>query len=434
VKRFRFPLARVLRVRELEHDIALAAWREGEEAARRARAASEGLRSSIAAVEAELLELREGGSLDPTAALFGYRRADELVRALAAAREVERRAQAEALARAVRGAAAPRRLARGPRRAARAGEAPRAPPRDPRGRGAPRRGARARRAVLLAFPSRFPDGPDRALRLRPAPAETRPGPRPGARVSSNLKPSVLKPLLIGFGGVLLFCGAFVGFATWRGAELHELPWIGLLFPLPEDDLGDLATHPDAPPRAETSRPPRPQADPPRPRSEPAKVARASLLDAFTLEPPYSAAELQTLVDALKESHHEAELRLEAIAAREAAVEAREAAVADKEQELVELKARLDAMTQGSGAPDRVRSKAEELEELAWSAKSALFAEGDVEPLATRLLGYPAIEAARILAGLPPERAQELLAALPESKWREYAEAYASARALATRDE
>jgi ribosomal protein L29 len=240
----------------------------------------------------------------------------------------------------------------------------------------------------------------------------------------------LKHLLLGAGGVALFCGAFVGFAKWRGADLHELPWIGLLFPLPEDDAGAVRVHPDA------ELHPRPRAtpaeeEPVRLRQEPAKVARAGLLDAFTLESPYSASELQALVDALKESHREAEIRLEAIAAREAAVEAREQSVADREQELAELKARLDEMTQraASGSLDPQRSKAEQLEDLTWSAKSALFADGDAETLAARLVAYPPIEAARILAGLPPERAQELRGALPESRWREYAEAYASMRAL-----
>lgn len=242
----------------------------------------------------------------------------------------------------------------------------------------------------------------------------------------------LKHLLLGAGGIALFCGAFVGFAKWRGAELHELPWIGLLFPVPHDVAGDAPAHPDL---ERPSRPgaAQPEAEPVRPRQEPSKVARAGLLDAFSLESPYSASELQALVDALEASHREAEIRLEAIAAREAAVEVREAAVADREQELAELKSRLDAMTQGAGsAPlETRRSTAEQLEELTWSAKSALFAEGDAETLATRLIAYPPIEAARILAGLPPERAQELLGALPEARWREYAEAYASMRALSS---
>jgi hypothetical protein len=243
--------------------------------------------------------------------------------------------------------------------------------------------------------------------------------------------SGLKLSLLGFGGVLLFCGAFVGFAKARGAELHDLPLLGPLFSAP-DGGGERGPGPDVHPDVATAQhAPAPRPEPPRP--EPAKPARASLLDAFSIESPYDAAELQQLVDALEASHREAETRLAAIAAREAAVEARESAVADKEQELAELKARLETLTQargqesaGAGDP---RSRSQAIEELTWRAKSGLFADGDAETLAPRLASYPAIEAARILSGLPPERAQELLGALPEARWREYAEAYASMRAL-----
>lgn len=92
-----FSLSRVLRVRGIEHDLALAAWREAEDAARRARAAAAGLRERIASAEGELLSLREQGSIDPAATVIACDRVDELVRALARAREAERRTDAEAL-------------------------------------------------------------------------------------------------------------------------------------------------------------------------------------------------------------------------------------------------------------------------------------------------------------------------------------------------
>ena len=97
MRSFRFPLSRVLRVRAIEHDLALAAWREAEDAARRARDAVREIRERIAAAESELLALREHGTIDPSATVIGCQRLDDLGRALIGAREVERRTHAEAL-------------------------------------------------------------------------------------------------------------------------------------------------------------------------------------------------------------------------------------------------------------------------------------------------------------------------------------------------
>jgi flagellar export protein FliJ len=94
---FRFPLSRVLRVRAIEHDLALAAWRAAEDAARRARDSVQEVRERIDAAECELLALREHGPLDPSATVIGCQRLDELGRALIQARELERRTHAEAL-------------------------------------------------------------------------------------------------------------------------------------------------------------------------------------------------------------------------------------------------------------------------------------------------------------------------------------------------
>jgi hypothetical protein len=97
MKPFRFPLSRVLRVRAIEHDLALAAWREAEDAARRARESVREVRERIGAAESELFALREHGPIDPSATVIGCQRLDELGRALIRAREVERRTHAEAL-------------------------------------------------------------------------------------------------------------------------------------------------------------------------------------------------------------------------------------------------------------------------------------------------------------------------------------------------
>jgi flagellar export protein FliJ len=96
VKRFRFPLQRVLRVREIEEEVALAGWRDAEGEARRARDATAAVRAEIASAEDELLAMRGGEALDLPTTLLSYRRIDDLGLALVRARERERVASAEA--------------------------------------------------------------------------------------------------------------------------------------------------------------------------------------------------------------------------------------------------------------------------------------------------------------------------------------------------
>ena len=87
MSRFRFALERVLRVRDVEHEIALVAWQAAEHTARTARTLVAIVRSQIDSTEGELLEHRSRPDGLPAEALRYHARLDELARKLGAARK-----------------------------------------------------------------------------------------------------------------------------------------------------------------------------------------------------------------------------------------------------------------------------------------------------------------------------------------------------------
>jgi len=251
----------------------------------------------------------------------------------------------------------------------------------------------------------------------------------------------VKSSLLSLGGVVLFAGAFVGFAKLRGAEWHEIAVIGAFFPKPPEGEPDPslaeADHEsghepgataEVPPVAREHEPAR--KPPPEVRS-----ARLSLLDAFSLESPYTSSQLQALADSLEAKNREAEQRLAAIAEQEQLIADRMEALNEHQGALQELRAKLERMQ------EELRVRSEELEKDSslretreaeeWRARGKLFEEGEAEQLAKRLLAYAADDAAKILVTLEPERARELLDALPEAQWQAYAEAYSEATARAS---
>ena len=87
MRRFRFQLDRVVRVREIEHDQRLAAWQEAHAAALVAFALLESLRRSLEQEQRALLELQERGECSLADSLAHHARFEQLEAKIRAARE-----------------------------------------------------------------------------------------------------------------------------------------------------------------------------------------------------------------------------------------------------------------------------------------------------------------------------------------------------------
>ncbi len=260
-----------------------------------------------------------------------------------------------------------------------------------------------------------------------------------------MKPAVTYSLLA-VGALVLFSAATIGFAKMKGAPLHELPLFGALFPAPaetdatdehagpgdthEPAAGAVAEHGEAAPTHAAETHSNATANEHRP-----KVARASLLDAFSLETPLDGAELQGLVKSLRDAQREADQRLGAVAKREVELDERERALKERQQELLEMKSRMEAASAevqpGAVSAAPVKATKQELDEREWAAKAQLFESGEAAAIAERLTSFNADDAAKILVALPPKRARDLLAALPTEKWKEFADAYSKRAAAQT---
>src|SRR5882672_1422859 len=237
--------------------------------------------------------------------------------------------------------------------------------------------------------------------------------------------TVVKASLLGAGGLLLFGGAFVGFAKARGANMHALPLVGAMFaapPAPEPG-------PSPAPATETHTETTAAASSATTHTETSvRTARAGLLDVFSLDAPFEKVELERLVESLKRSQHDSLERLDAIAAREKELDEREKVLDERQKTLEKLKLQLDAQAHQQNALDLSTEDPAAHEariQEAWVTRGLLFAEGETDRLVERLQGFSSTDAAHILLTLDPARARELLDALPPAKWREYAEAYST---------
>jgi flagellar motility protein MotE (MotC chaperone) len=238
--------------------------------------------------------------------------------------------------------------------------------------------------------------------------------------------TVVKASLLGVGGLVLFGGAFVGFAKARGADMHALPLIGAMFAAPPEPEPIKDTPPAADTHAASTAAANPAPAAQAHEETHVRTARAGLLDVFSLDAPFQKDELEQLVESLKKSQHDALDRLDAIAAREKVLDEREKLLDERQATLEKLKAQLDSKAREQSALDASTedpaARAARIQET-WVTRGLLFAEGETDRLVERLQGFSASDAAHILTTLDPARARELLDALPAAKWREYAEAY-----------
>lgn len=221
------------------------------------------------------------------------------------------------------------------------------------------------------------------------------------------------------GGCSLFIVALLGFARMSGADLSEMAVVGKFFveePLAEETDAPVAVSEEDPVYTKNQ----------------VVDANVGILSAYSLDPPLTATELQTLAVELKTAKLEYEERLRELDEREERLVEREDLVGHQFETLEELRAELDRLE----AELSLRMAELERDETAvhqgktaqWAEISRLFATGDAEEMRTRLLQYDEGEAAEILSQLDPERAAALLNALPEDRWKAYVDAFSRATA------
>ena len=247
-----------------------------------------------------------------------------------------------------------------------------------------------------------------------------------------MKKPVELALLAG-AGVGLFSLCFVGFAAMSGVPMHTLPMVGAFFEAPEpveDPLAELADEPARAPESELLYPDKPTPD------EEREILGANLgvIGSFAVQAPFDREELSDLVGELEERREELEKRFEDLRKREGEVESQVLWLQERKNELnqlqdgidegfAELAIQRDELELERAALQNDRASARESTEERLARKALLFAEGEPEIAAQRLLPYGANEAGQLLRKLDPERALAILDALPEESWAEFADAY-----------
>lgn len=224
-------------------------------------------------------------------------------------------------------------------------------------------------------------------------------------------------LVMGLGGLSLFVVAFLGFAAMSGSPLSEVAVIGPL--LADDEEEGVAEDLSEVPEDEL----------PRASEKQVIEANVGILNAYTLDSPMNADELQSLAVELKKTKLSYEERLRMLDERELSISEREDDLTHQFEVLEELRAELDRLESDLALRlQEVESEEEKVstgEQARFKEIAKLFAEGEPKKLKDRFLMYEAPEAAQILRQLPPDRATELLNALPADKWKAYVEAYSA---------
>ena len=218
-----------------------------------------------------------------------------------------------------------------------------------------------------------------------------------------------------FFALLLFGGAFVGFAKMSGAPMHSLPLVGGLF-------AEEATEDDSAPVAENGD--RQLAK----RSVQEEISvGASVLGAFVLPAPYTADQLKDLEMQLKSKLREVQLDLDRLRLRNNALDEREMALQDRWSELQDLRNTLERfegdLNQRSSEIERDEAARSEKEIAALQNLAKVFEEGDAADLIDKLTAYGEMEAAKLLVQMGVDRAAELLRAMDPETSTKFSRAY-----------
>ncbi|MCA9001880.1 MAG: hypothetical protein KDB61_08150 [Planctomycetes bacterium] len=205
---------------------------------------------------------------------------------------------------------------------------------------------------------------------------------------------------------LLLVGTFVTAAGMLGADLHELPLVGGLFPAPveaslDPELNELNTSVEEQVESDLR--------------SPGQVIdnSASPLHAFLLPSPWNSDQLEDLETQLRN-------RLNALTEAEKDLERRKADLEESQRHLNELQVELESIRSGliaerdetTALEDEVRLKAEaEADKRVSSLKqmATIFADGDPDETATMMMGiYTPADIGVILSGMSPEKVQPLM--------------------------
>ncbi|MCA8980469.1 MAG: hypothetical protein H6831_11660 [Planctomycetes bacterium] len=226
---------------------------------------------------------------------------------------------------------------------------------------------------------------------------------------------ILQYVGIGFCALLLFGGAFLGFAKLSGAPMHTLPVLGGFFQAPDE----YAALVDSDTRADR--------DSVKRSVEEEVQVGASVLGAFVLPSPYTSEQIKDLEMLLKSKLREAQLELDRMSLRRLELDEREAALQDRWGELQELRSTLERfeedLNQRSAEIERDEAARSEKEVAALQDLAKVFEEGEPEELVNKLQAYGEEDAAKLLAQMDVERVAELLRAMDEENYVRFSKAY-----------
>lgn len=226
---------------------------------------------------------------------------------------------------------------------------------------------------------------------------------------------ILQFVGIGFFALLLFGGAFIGFASMSGAPLYNLPVVGGFFEAPDE------THLIADADVDGNR------DAQKRSVEEEVQVGASVLGAFVLPSPYTSEQIKDLEMLLKSKLREAQLELDRMSLRHIELDERETALQDRWAELQELRNTLEQfegdLNQRSAEIERDESARSEKEVAALQDLAKVFEAGEPEELVRKLQAYGEEDAAKLLAQMDVERVAELLRAMDEENYVRFSKAY-----------
>jgi len=228
---------------------------------------------------------------------------------------------------------------------------------------------------------------------------------------------ILKYAAFSLGGVTLFVGAFLSFAAFTGAPLHEMSIVGEYFPAPPGSVATQGAEPNLIEELDLDS-----------RSVRAVIEQASTpLRAFLLDSPFSTEDLEGLQRELKARTRTLETLQASLEGRERELALRERQIEERWTELERI--RTDLIEEGLELEQRqdelVRDEgvARDREEASWQTMGKVFEHGEPEDLAERLVLLGPEQAAKVLRALTSERASEILNQVPREQWPEFAEAY-----------
>ena len=220
---------------------------------------------------------------------------------------------------------------------------------------------------------------------------------------------------LAFFAMLLFGGAFVGFAKLSGAPMHTLPIVGGFFETPLDDASVAGIEDDYD------------------RNTPARSVEhevqvgANVLGAFVLPSPYTAEQIKDLEMQLKGKLRDAQLELDRMSLRRIELDERETALQDRWAELQELRNTLERfeedLNQRAAEIERDEVARDEKERAALQDLAKVFETGEPDDLVEKLKAHGEKDAAKLLSMMDVERAAELLRAMDAETSVRFSKAY-----------